>query len=177
MGRAPMMQPPGSETVARRKPAQQRAHDADGAAHFADEIVIAHVLDFARLDPQRAALEGDVSAKGGENFAHEPTSLKSGTRRMTHGSEVSSVAAMMGSTAFFAPLMVTSPCNGHAALDEQTIHEQSGSIPAISVRLILPARGQESWLTVIVGLHFLYNPHFRSKRRESRPAGRRRIQP
>ena len=39
-------------------------------------------------------------------------SLKSGTRRMTHGSSVSSVAAMMGNAAFLLPLMVTSPCNG-----------------------------------------------------------------
>jgi hypothetical protein len=39
-------------------------------------------------------------------------SLKSGTPRMTHGSSVSSVAAMMGSAAFLLPLMVTSPCNG-----------------------------------------------------------------
>src|SRR2546427_8405701 len=39
------------------------------------------------------------------------TSLKFGTRRMTQGSGVSSVAAKIGSTAFFAPLMVTSPCN------------------------------------------------------------------
>jgi hypothetical protein len=39
-------------------------------------------------------------------------SLKSGTRRMMHGSSVSSVAAMMGSAAFLLPLMVTSPCNG-----------------------------------------------------------------
>src|SRR5947209_1242643 len=40
------------------------------------------------------------------------TSLRSGTRRITQGSEVSRVAAMIGSTAFFAPLMVTSPCKG-----------------------------------------------------------------
>jgi hypothetical protein len=39
-------------------------------------------------------------------------SLKSGTRRMTHGSSVSNVAAMIGSAAFLLPLMVTSPCNG-----------------------------------------------------------------
>ncbi len=39
-------------------------------------------------------------------------SLKSGTRRMTHGSSVSSAAAMMGSAAFLLPLMATSPCNG-----------------------------------------------------------------
>ena len=39
-------------------------------------------------------------------------SLKSGTRRMTHGSLVSSVAAMMGSAAFLLPLISTSPCNG-----------------------------------------------------------------
>ena len=31
---------------------------------------------------------------------------------MTHGSAVKSVAAMIGSTAFLAPLMVTSPCRG-----------------------------------------------------------------
>ncbi len=40
------------------------------------------------------------------------TSLRLGTRRITHGSPVSSVAAMIGSTAFFAPLMTTSPRNG-----------------------------------------------------------------
>src|ERR1051325_7166966 len=40
------------------------------------------------------------------------TSLRLGTRRMMQGSSVSSVAAIRGSTAFFAPLMVTSPCNG-----------------------------------------------------------------
>src|SRR5258708_7658180 len=40
------------------------------------------------------------------------TSLSRGTRRMTHGSLVSSVAARIGSTAFFAPLTVTSPCKG-----------------------------------------------------------------
>jgi hypothetical protein len=39
-------------------------------------------------------------------------SLKSGTRRMTHGSSVNSVAAMMGSAAFLLPLISTSPCNG-----------------------------------------------------------------
>src|SRR5438552_19030328 len=31
---------------------------------------------------------------------------------MTHGSAVSNVAARMGSTAFLAPLIVTSPCRG-----------------------------------------------------------------
>jgi hypothetical protein len=31
---------------------------------------------------------------------------------MTHGSAVSNVAAIIGSTAFFAPLISTSPCNG-----------------------------------------------------------------
>src|SRR4051812_1096779 len=40
------------------------------------------------------------------------TSLKFGTRRITHGSEVSNVAAIIGSTAFFAPLIVTSPRKG-----------------------------------------------------------------
>src|SRR6267378_4229254 len=40
------------------------------------------------------------------------TSLKPGTRRISHGSEVSKVAAIIGSTAFLAPLIVTSPCNG-----------------------------------------------------------------
>jgi hypothetical protein len=40
------------------------------------------------------------------------TSLKLGTRRITHGSPVSNVAAMIGSTAFFAPLISTSPCRG-----------------------------------------------------------------
>ena len=40
------------------------------------------------------------------------TSLRSGTLRMTHGSAVRSVAAMMGSTAFFAPLICTSPWRG-----------------------------------------------------------------
>ena len=40
------------------------------------------------------------------------TSVRSGTRRITHGSDVSNVAAMIGSTAFFAPLIVTSPCRG-----------------------------------------------------------------
>ena len=45
-------------------------------------------------------------------FTMNRVSLKSGTRRMTHGSSVSSVAAMMGSAAFLLPLMVTSPCNG-----------------------------------------------------------------
>src|SRR5947208_1018761 len=42
----------------------------------------------------------------------KPTSLRSGTRRITHCSPVSSVAAMIGSTAFFAPLIFTSPCSG-----------------------------------------------------------------
>ena len=41
------------------------------------------------------------------------TSLKFGTRRITHGSAVSNVDAMIGSTAdCFDPLMVTSPCSG-----------------------------------------------------------------
>src|ERR1043166_950531 len=40
------------------------------------------------------------------------TSLSFGTRRMTQGSEVSSVAARIGSTAFLAPPIVTSPCSG-----------------------------------------------------------------
>ena len=39
-------------------------------------------------------------------------SLKSGTRRMTHGSSVSSAAAMTGSAAFLLPLISTSPCSG-----------------------------------------------------------------
>lgn len=40
------------------------------------------------------------------------TSLRSGTRWMMQGSFVRRVAAMSGSTEFFAPLMVTSPCSG-----------------------------------------------------------------
>ena len=39
-------------------------------------------------------------------------SLKSGTRLMTHGSSVSSVAAKIGSAAFLLPLMSTVPRNG-----------------------------------------------------------------
>jgi hypothetical protein len=39
-------------------------------------------------------------------------SLKSGTRRMTHGSSVRSVAANIGSAAFLLPLISTVPCNG-----------------------------------------------------------------
>jgi hypothetical protein len=39
-------------------------------------------------------------------------SLKSGTRRITHGPFVSNAAAMMGSAAFLLPLMATSPRNG-----------------------------------------------------------------
>ena len=46
-------------------------------------------------------------------------SLSSGTRRMTHGSAVNKVAAMIGSTAFFAPLMLTSPLNGAPPLIER----------------------------------------------------------
>ena len=41
------------------------------------------------------------------------TSLRLGTRRMTHGSDVSSVAAIIGNTAFLAPLMVTSRAAVH----------------------------------------------------------------
>jgi hypothetical protein len=50
-------------------------------------------------------------------------SLKSGTRRMTHGSSVSSVAAMMGSAAFLLPLMVDFAVQWHAAFDQKTFHD------------------------------------------------------
>jgi hypothetical protein len=40
------------------------------------------------------------------------TSLRFGTRLITQGSEVNKVAARMGKTAFFAPLMATSPLRG-----------------------------------------------------------------
>ena len=51
--------------------AKQRAHDANGAAHFADEIVIADVLDFAGLHLERAVLEAGTRAKRRQDFAHE----------------------------------------------------------------------------------------------------------
>ena len=58
------------------------------------------------------------------------TSLKRGTRRMTQGSAVSNEAAMIGNTAFFAPLMATLPCNGTPPLIERlSMKEPVESIP------------------------------------------------
>ena len=39
-------------------------------------------------------------------------SLRSGTRRRTHGSRVSKVAAMIGSAEFFDPLILIEPESG-----------------------------------------------------------------
>ena len=54
------------------QPAQQRPHDANRAAHFADEFVIGVTVDFLRADGQRAALELHRGAERFENPRHEP---------------------------------------------------------------------------------------------------------
>ena len=51
--------------------AQQRPHDANRAAHFADEFVIGIAADFLRADRQRAALELNRRAERLENLRHE----------------------------------------------------------------------------------------------------------
>src|SRR5262245_55911108 len=68
------------------------------------------------------------------------TSLRFGTCRMTQGASVSKVAAISGSTAFLAPLIVTSPCKGVPPL-----------MSKLSMKSIL-ARDYDSWgLSVIPG--------------------------
>ena len=61
------------------------------------------------------------------------TSLRAGTLRMTQGSRVSRVAAMMGSTAFLAPLMATSPHSGTPPL-----------INRLSMMILVDRRGAEA---------------------------------
>ncbi len=51
------------------QPPQQRPHDADRAAHFADEIVIRVAADFLRVDGQRAALETSPARRAIRGFA------------------------------------------------------------------------------------------------------------
>jgi hypothetical protein len=52
------------------------------------------------------------------------TSLKSGTRRIVQVSDVKSVAARIGNTAFFAPLATTSPRSGTPPLIDKASMNQ-----------------------------------------------------
>src|SRR5438270_11663119 len=69
------------------------------------------------------------------------TSVRFGTRRMIHGSAVRRVAAIIGSTAFLAPLMSTSP--------------RSGTPPFIKK---LSMRDQYSRALIIIGGNRFDNP-------------------
>ena len=56
-------------------------------------------------------------------FTMNRVSLKSGTRRMTHGSSVSRVAAMMGKRGVLAAADGDLAMHRHAAFDEKTFHD------------------------------------------------------
>ncbi len=54
------------------QPRQQRPGDADGAAHFADEIVVGIAFDFMGVNRHRAVLKFRRRAERFQNFHHEP---------------------------------------------------------------------------------------------------------
>src|SRR5207245_7134560 len=87
------------------------------------------------------------------------TSLRLGTRRITHGSAVSNVAAMMGSTAFLAPLIATSPCNGTPPLIERlSMKNLLNSYPPAGASHRPRAEGQDSWPASVIRFHGFDNP-------------------
>src|SRR5579862_8485012 len=105
--------------------------------------------------------------------AMKRVSLKSGTRRMTHGSPVSNVAAMMGRAAFLLPLMVISPCNGTPPLIKKL--SMLKSVPGRDAALrrpvgaarrpgrVLFSCNQDSGPVRVVFLHGFDNPLFSFK--------------
>ena len=52
-------------------PSQQGAENADRAAHFADEVVVADRLELGRAHGDGVALDRDPGAERGEDFGHE----------------------------------------------------------------------------------------------------------
>jgi len=106
------------------QPPQQRAHDANRAAHFAHQIVIAVAFDLARLDAHGAVLERDRGAEPVENLRHEPHVAEVGhamddarlgrEQRRGHDRE----------RGVFCPADPHLALQGHAAFDEQTVHER-----------------------------------------------------
>ena len=51
--------------------AQERSENADGAAHLADQIVIAHRLQFPGMDLDRVGVHLDLRSQRAENLGHE----------------------------------------------------------------------------------------------------------
>ena len=87
----------------------QRPHHANRGAHFAHEVVRRFVSHFFRADADRPARPLDLRPERGEDLGHVVGVTEVGTRRMTHGSRVNSVAARIGSDEFFEPLICTVP--------------------------------------------------------------------
>src|SRR5437764_1466543 len=113
-GRKPMAQPPGSDTLA----LPQRASSGPRTRTEA-RIVFTSSYGAVGSEMLRAcrttcpSLPRSTSTPmRASSFAMVETSIRRGTRRSASGCEVSSAAHMIGSAAFFAPEMRTSPCSG-----------------------------------------------------------------
>jgi len=98
IGRAPITQPPGSDTLAffsRPKSGPSRR----SSPHLPDQIVVSGTLDLAGLHVEGVALEAYLCSQPGENLAHELHVAEVRHAPDQAGLVVSRVAAMIGSTA------------------------------------------------------------------------------
>src|SRR5438477_12755723 len=94
------------------------------------------------------------------------TSLRLGTRRMMQGSDVSNVAAMMGNTAFLAPLTVTSPCKGVPPLiNKLSMKSKSPNRASRTVSIFHRPRNQDSRTAVQILLNCFDDPARRAEAR------------
>ncbi len=102
--------------------AQQRPQDADRAAHFADEVVVADFLDFFGLHLDGAAIDADLRAERGKNLAHEFDVAEVGRAADDAGFGGQEGGGHDGEHGIFRPADGDFTVQGHAAFDQETVH-------------------------------------------------------
>ena len=145
------------------EPREQRAHDADRAAHLADQIVVARSLNLAGMDAKRVALLFYLGAEPGEDLAHElhvaqvghaaDDARLAGQQRRRHDRQHGVLGAADGHVAV----------ERHSTFNKQTIHGLNPTHRPRSFRpwrlpLRLPPGDQKSWPVSVVLAHRVHNP-------------------
>ena len=113
-GRAPIAQPPGNDTSALTEACEQRTEHDDRRSHRAHELIRRHAFaDRRRIDlDAHFVVDRDAHAHTTEQLDHRRDVAQMRHVADRHRALASSVAARIGSAAFFAPEMRTSPSSG-----------------------------------------------------------------
>ena len=123
-GRAPIAQPPGSDTSRVAEAREQRAEHEDRRAHRLHELVRRDELaDPCGVDRDTACrvARSTATPMRRSSFTVVVTSFRCGTLPSDTAPSASSVAARIGNAAFFAPEICTSPSRRTAPVDRELV--------------------------------------------------------